>query len=294
MHLLRRRTLASVALLVCPVVLILTTLIVLCGCDDQVHRTSVRPQIVQPTVQTQPMPVYGPPAPITPPTPPAPVTPSSTIRNGNTVINVPAGSTLELTHEQEGEDIGASSSFKRSANAEGASLLSSAPELAAGFDASAPEASLNGEEGGGASGGTTVASLELSGVRPSNPLFWIAGLIFIGGGVALYFKQVLAAAICGAVGVIMVAMAAFPAFALVLAIGGLGLVVLVYTGHIVVKAPAVDNTQAAMRDLLTLIEGQDRETRRTIKAKASTLPPATKTMIKRIKQRFDLPAERED
>lgn len=226
--------------------------------------------------------------------PPAPTPdPSTRIKSGNTVLEVPPGSTLTLEHVLETDDTGPTSSFTRSAESSGASLSTSAPEIAADFDASAPTTSLSGEDGGNASGGDLSTSLNLRGMKPSNPLFWIGGLLFLGAGVLLYLKRITAAACAAGVAITLIACAAFPAFALILALTALVLGALVLSGNAAFLGHQADTFEKTTRDLLALNETLPADSRRLVKDKASTiLTDTTKSSIKRIKRKYNLPSER--
>lgn len=230
----------------------------------------------------------GPPS--TPPQPPA-----SRVQIGTTAIEVPPGSTLTFDHVLETDDVGPLPSFTRSAESSGASLSTTAPEVAAGFDATAPTTTLSGDDGGSASGGDLSASLHLKGMKPSNPLFWIGGLLLIGAGVLLYLKRITAAATAAGVAVVMIACAAFPAFAIVLALGALTIVACVLTGNAAFLGRRAETSEKTARDLLSLNESLPAPSRRLVKDKASSvLSEKTKDTIKRIKRKYNLPSERPD
>lgn len=252
------------------------------GCKE---RTTPRP--APPTI-TYPSDFIGPPS-----TPPAP--PAARIQTGNTTIEVPPGSTLTLDHVLETDDVGPLPSFTRSAESSGASLSTTAPEIAADFDASAPTTSLSGDDGGSASGGDLSTSLNLRGMKPSNPLFWIGGLLLLGAGVLLYLKRVTAAATTAAVAVTMIACAAFPAFALVLSLAALAIGALVLSGNAAFLGHRAETSEKTARDLLSLNESLPTPSRRLVKDRASSaLSETTKATIKRIKRKYAIPSERPD
>lgn len=252
------------------------------GCKE---RSDPRPA---PPVVAYPSDFIGPPS-----TPPAP--PVSRIQTGTTTIEVPPGSTLTLDHVLETNDVGPLPSFTRSAESSGASLSTSAPEVAADFDASAPTTSLSGDDGGSASGGDLSTSLNLRGMKPSNPLFWIGGLLLLGAGVLLYLKRITAAATAAGVAVVMIACAAFPAFSIVLALGALTIVACVLTGNAAFLGHRAETSEKTARDLLSLNESLPAPSRRLVKDKASSaLSETTKATIKRIKRKYNLPSERPD
>jgi hypothetical protein len=130
-------------------------------------------------------------------------------------------------------------------------------------------------------------------MKPSNPLFWIGGFLFLGAGVLLYLKRLTAAACAAGVAITLIACAAFPPFAPILAIGALVIGGLVLSGNAAFLGHRAETSEKTARDLLALNETLPADTRRAVKDKASTaLSETTKASIKRIKRKYNLPSER--
>ena len=91
----------------------------------------------------------------------------------------------------------------------------------------------------------------------------------------------------------MIAIAAFPAFGLVLAVGALAVGVAVYAGNIGFRGPQAVTNEKAIRDVLQMIESQPKDERLKLKSKAALLPERTKAVIKNVKKKYNLPSERD-
>lgn len=116
----------------------------------------------------------------------------------------------------------------KEATGRGAGLTTTADDVAGKFKSSAPQADL-GPDGPGSSGSDTEASWKLgSSSTFKSPLLWVGILCLLAAGAAAYFRSLRGCLVCGVLGFVLIAAAAFPQLSALLAAIGIAGAVAVY------------------------------------------------------------------
>ncbi len=217
--------------------------------------------------------------------------PHSTITIDGHEIEAPAGTGIQYSVKSKVIDEGGYESLRRSATSKGASLETSAAEVAGTFNSSAPVVGLGeGDDGGAtASGGSLDTTFSAKGAT-TNPLVWVGILALIGAGVAFYFGLRRAALIAGVLGVGLIVAGMFPGLMVFI----VAAVVLLLVGTFLWAEYKGKSHKEALRATLAGVEDlKDAGIRMLVKSNiASHADEKDKATIREVKKADELPSER--
>lgn len=186
---------------------------------------------------------------------------TSVVFNGGRVV-VPEGSIVDL--EIEGIEVGAQSSTQQRATGVGAGLETSSPEGAAGFEASAPGATLPGVSATGGSsafdgtwkiGGQAVNAFALAAIAALIGAAWLA-----------YRRAMRPALVAGVLGVAFAALAVYPGATLLVA----GLAAAVCVALYIRAAGKGEAVNEALRAVVAGVEDLPEGERQRVKGKVAS------------------------